>query len=555
MKRGLQLFCGPLVLAALALACSSDLSGTEAATMAGPASPTGMDPNGVDGIQPLDGPASGTGSGFVRRLSDDEYRNTIADVLGIPIARGAVPVDVPKHGFKNNATGLLATPQHVSAYFEVSRSIVEQLDVKTFAATNSTCQSFDAACVESFLGATGLKLFRRPLGTRELEQFSRLFQAAATEGLTFVDGARLALRAMLQSPQFLYRLEAQRFGQVGIKRVTGYELASRLSYLLWASAPDAALLDAAASGALDTDEGVATQVARMLSDSSRAQRSPGLFVSDWALLFNLDSLSRDGLTDQLKEQFRDSLVASYQHHVLTSGQPIGQLFQTSELMLDGATAQWMGLASKADALAPYDVTRAPDRIGLLTHPAVLTAISSSLVGGMVARGLFMRENVLCQPPLTPPAGLNTADFTSHLAEDSTDRDYAEDRAANPACGACHGQFDPLAFGFERFNGVGQYVTENEYGKALRSDGELVTNAGRFPYETVAEYAALLSNDPQVQQCLTRFQLQFAIGEPLEEPLEGSLDAIHQAYLADGGSYPALVRALTSHPLFSTIVTE
>jgi hypothetical protein len=509
---------------------------------------------------PADEGANTTGAaavtqGLARRLTRDEYRYSVLDALGVEVDENSLPSDVPKRGFTNNASGLLATSEHVTAYHQVAKEVVSSADFAKLENEHGSCPALDVACTGAFVGSLGESLFRRPLDQREVASFGALFERARSEGATFGDGARLVLRAILQAPQFLYRLEAQRTGSTGTRRVSGFELASRLSYWLWASLPDAELRRAAGAGELDTHEGVRNQVERLLATRERTGRSLRLFARDFALQYQLATTAREGVTPALASSYEVSLAATFEQHAWLPDQPLSGVFRTRSFVLDAAVAQHIGISAADTELAPYDLSALPDRVGLLTHPGLLTAISSSDGGGMVTRGLYVMEQLLCGAPLAPPAGLNTQDFVSHLGPGATDRDYAEDRGKNPACAGCHAQFDPLAFALERFDGAGRHRLQSEHGKTLRSDGELVTGSGRFAYASVSEYANLLAEAAEVRACLTRRLAEFALGESLEDDAVEALQQVQQQTLEGGGTYAALVGALAQSSLFSATVTE
>ncbi|MEQ9321153.1 MAG: DUF1592 domain-containing protein, partial [Polyangiaceae bacterium] len=383
---------------------------------------------------------------------------------------------------------------------------------------------------------------------------STLFVTAADEALTFEGGAKLVLSAMLQSPQFLYLLEGEPENADGnVRIVKGYDMASRLSYLLWQSSPDDTLYDAAASGGLDTVDGVRAQVERLLA-AENGRRATARFARDWFALDGLADTSREGLTSDMAKELLTAAVATYQDHVWQAGEPVVAIFDSAETQLPGFAAEWYGLTPVSDGVEPYDQSGVEERQGILTHPGVMTTISDRDLGGMVARGLFVMEHLMCRHPLEPPPDLDLSQFTSHLGPDATERDYSEDRMANDSCGACHKQFDPLAYAFERFDGIGRYSLVDENGNDLKSDGAIVVDGQSIPFETVGEYVGLLAENPDVKRCVAQKHLMFALGARAHD-VKGAVDAVNEEATAAGGTYEALVLAIATSDAFRTVAPE
>ena len=527
------------------------------------------DPSGVEGDPGSSPPGGGPGAprmeGVVdpgetlaRRLTRDEYFHTVEDLLGVRLTEADAalhPEETSTEGFTNTAVGLVVTADHAEGYWEIAERVAAGVELAALLDRHASCREDTAPCREAFVRSLGTLLFRRPPDDREASAFAELFDAAAAEGGQFEDGARLALEAMLQAPQFLYRLEVQRPFEVGVRAVSGYELATRLSYLVWSSAPDEALLAAAESGALDTPEGLADELDRMLADP-RAQRATERFIRDWMELHRLDDVTRAGLDASLAQDLAASTTRFWQALVWEDRAPLATALSTDEAWLTPATAEWYGLTPTGTGLARYDTSGVPERIGLLTQPGVLTVMADRDVGGIVARGLFVMERVLCAEPLEPPPDLNLADFRSHLGPEATEREYSEDRLANGSCSGCHLQFDPLAYAFERFDGIGRYGLVSEHGRPLREDGEVLDAAGEpRSFGSVEEYVAILAGDARVQRCLTEKHVQLALGRPMEHEDEAWVAEIHDAQLGAGGTYDAMLRSIVAHPLFRAIRTE
>ena len=202
--------------------------------------------------------------------------------------------------------------------------------------------------------------------------------------------------------------------------------------------------------------------------------------------------------------------------------------------------------SNVDAPARYDLSKIPSRGGLLTQGSVLT------IGGddssMVTRGLFVLHDLLRGTVKDPPPGTDTTPVPSKPGV--TQRSVAIDRIKSKSCGGCHSKFEPLAFGLERFDGLGSYKSRDEHGNALREDGEVLIPGKPQPasYENAAELMDLLAGSDRVAQTLTRKLTQFSLGRPLTATDRPHIEQIHRAAQQGGGNYSSLIRAIIASDL-------
>ncbi|MEZ4247399.1 MAG: DUF1592 domain-containing protein, partial [Polyangiales bacterium] len=326
-----------------------------------------------------------------------------------------------------------------------------------------------------------------------------------------------------------------------------------LSYFLWSSAPDATLRDAAASGALDTDEGLEAQAERMLADP-RAARSTARFLVDWA---GLESIPDD---DGLRDVLTEAAVVFYVDHA-SSDRPLVALLTTERAFLDATLAAHQGLAVEDEGLQAYDVSDVPGHVGLLTQPGVLAGMTNADGGAIVARGLFLQRQLFCGEVPDPPASLQGAidEFVAGLPENASDRTIAETRLEREECAACHASFDPLAYAFERFDFRGAFRTTDEHGNALRTDGwipsGLTPDGETRAYEEVEDYVADLAALPRVRDCLVRRHLEHALSTRLHGAAASQVHAFADALDEAGGSRAAFVRQLVRSELFRSFATE
>jgi hypothetical protein len=267
------------------------------------------------------------------------------------------------------------------------------------------------------------------------------------------------------------------------------------------------------------------------------------------------------------------MVASVEQHLWQEQGQIQGLFTSTRMTLEPSVAELLGLAPAGDGLQTYDVSGLPQRVGWLTHPGFIAGMGDADVGKLVHRGVTLMVKLMCRQPAQLPDGLEatTADFNVTFA-DRTERQRSEQRrlmalpaaqggSNTPACWACHSQFEPLAYGFDRFDAAGRYVGElDPAGRALPIDGWMtddlaVEESARPRYADVAELMALLAESETVQACMAEHFIAFSTGRA-SSPIEKSFSyPVHAAQQHDGGTLPAMVEAVTTSELFRALASS
>ena len=526
------------------------------------------DGDGGDGDGEGDACQRDQSGAVVRRLSTVEYINTVDDTLGIDIGAAAaeqLPSDLRSDGFSNQVTGLLVTFDHVEAYHDLAQSIVEQLDVPTLLADVSDCADFGQACETSFIEGVGVRVWRRPLLASEVDSLRAIFSATLEEGDDFVTGAGFVLEAMLQAPQFIYRIEDEIEGGGSgapgdVRSLSDYEVASRLSYLLWSSSPDELLFEAAAAGQLQATEQIEAQVDRMLLDP-RARETALRYIGDWLALDGLPSINRDpalypDFNVELAHDMREETLRVAEELLWDRQAPLVDLLTADFTWATPELATLYGVEPIGEGWQRYELANVPHRRGILTHAGIQAINGHGNRPSIVERGLFILRGMLCSSVSAPPADLDTS--MSELEEGKSPRYYSEARLANDSCNVCHNQFDPMGWAFERFDGIGAWSLEDEFGNALQEDGWLVVpgTGEQVPFATAVEFAEVLAADASAARCVgVRKPLQFAVGRPLSQGDSCVADEVAEAAAANGGSYHALVKAIALHSNFRTIRSE
>ncbi len=496
---------------------------------------------------------------WVRRLTVPEYIETVRSLTGVDIAREAretLPPDIRADGFSNTAYNLTVDLKHIEAYSRLAGIIVGKMNVRQFAKRFSRKRGFTDDVMRDLVAKMGKWLLRAPLEEHEVAAFRGISTTVAAAGGTFEEALSLLVEAMLQSPRFLYRVENER-GDGTAWPVSEYELASRMSYIIWGAPPDTQLLEAAENGQLFEHDSLEAQLKRMLDDPRAAKRSAE-FVHEWLNLGRLANMKPNPekfpqWNADLANDMRAETIAFFDDVVWKQNRPLADLLNAKLTYATPRLARHYGLPVQRGGLARYDLKSVPERGGLLTQGSVLT------IGGdeasMVTRGLFVLRDLLRSGVKDPPPSVNTEPVPSKAG--LTQRNIARKRIADKTCGGCHIKFEPLAFGLEKFDGIGAFHEKDEHGNTLRDDGEILFpgTAKTVPYDSSAELMNLLAGSDRVQQCLTWKVAQFALGRPLGPADSRTLDKVHQAAQKGGGTYASLMRAIIKSDLVQKTQTE
>ncbi|MDQ6699286.1 MAG: DUF1592 domain-containing protein, partial [Acidobacteriota bacterium] len=384
----------------------------------------------------------------LRRLTHSQYNHTIRDLLGDQTApANQFPPEDFVNGFRNQSRGQSLSPLLIEGY----SAAAERLARSAFRGGDThgliPCKQ-SAPCRARFVREFGLKAFRRPLDAGEQKRY----EALMSHEPDLLKGAQLVIEAMLQSPNFLFRLDAS-----PDPKVKPWAAANRLSYALWDTMPDAELFAAAARGDLATREGVDKAARRML-DQPRARESLNEFVSQW--------LRFDRLTTSMKDRrkfplyTRETAAAmteearTFVSDLVWNDRDFMTLFTANYGHVSGELAAIYGVKAPAKDFDRVPFPPASERAGILGQGLFLALTAKPDDSSPTARGLFVREQFLCQHVPDPPPGVNTNLPPVTEAKPQTNRDRMSEHASNPSCAACHKLVDPIGFGLEKFDAVG-----------------------------------------------------------------------------------------------------
>ena len=471
----------------------------------------------------------------LRRLNRAEYRATVRDLLNIaPPALDEFVDDEVHAGFDLNVTAAsaLAVETYRTSAAELAATAREGLE------ESITCDASTSECINSFISDFGLRAFRRPLEAEELGSLLSLWQeeSDASDAATALE---LVVQTILMSPYFVYHVELGKAsaGTSGAVPLTSYEVASRLSYFLWGTMPDAALFDAAAKGELEDRESIEREARRMLLDP-KAREMLVEFQRQWLDLRHLDGVSRDSETfpDWTPELLlaMQAETATFFEQVFFEGDArLETLLSARYSYVDGDLAELYG-ASPPDETGKAFFPRG-ERAGILTQGLFLVTRSYPSANSWVHRGKFVRERLLCgrMPPPPPDVDLTGGNDPNRLT--------------NPECSGCHQLMDPIGMAFDRYTPTGQYASTDSLGEPIAADGTVVgSDIGDFG--SIVELADELAKSDEVQACMAKTFATFALARDLD------LDAcaqeeVNAAFDASGHDMRELFVAITLSDAF------
>lgn len=403
-----------------------------------------------------------------------------------------------------------------------------------------------AACAREILEAFLPRAWRRPSEDGEVERLLALFDLGRAEGLDFEDAIALPLQAALISPNFLFRVEVdpEPTATDAYHPLSDFELASRLSYFLWSSMPDAALFDAAAAGRLHDPDELGRQVDRMLDDprSSALVRS---FAGQWLYVRAVDEAAPDAWAfPDFDEELRVSMRRETELFFATfvsEDRSMLELLTADDTFVDDRLAAHYGLPPVGPGFARvYDV--GPRRGGILRQAGMLTAMSYPIRTSPVRRGKWVLEQLLCDAPPPPPAGVEG------LVEDDetpkTLREKMEEHRENPVCAGCHMAMDPIGLGLEHYDGIGAW-RDIEVGQPIDATGVLPSGE---TFDGASEMIQVLASDSRLPKCMTEQLFTYALGRGPMVSDPPHLERINEAFGASGHRLRALVKLIvTSDP--------
>jgi hypothetical protein len=493
----------------------------------------------------------------MRRLTEAQYRNAIADIFGpdIQIAGRFEPIVRPAHQLiATGAASASISPAGLEQFDTLARGIAAQIFDPAHRATFLPCTPADEAkaddaCARAALAPLGRYLFRRPMTAEEQEEAIHMAAAATARSGSFYNGLELALGAMLVSPNFLYVIESAELDpdHPGELRLDNYSRAARLSFLLWNTTPNETLLTAAEAGRL-SEQSQFDAIAAQMVKSPRLEAGVRAFFSDMLLFEKFDEIAKDPIVyprfnPDVARALPEQMLRMVVDELVTRDGDYRNLFTTRRTFINRALGPVYNVPVRsrldweAVEFAPDD-----DRAGLLSQAGFLALYSHSGRSSPTLRGRAIRERLLCQPVPDPPGNVNFAvvqDTSNKVLR--TARARLDAHANDPACSSCHRITDPIGLPLERFDGIGAY-------RAKENDVDIDT-AGKFEgsvFNGAAGLGKALAENPATTECVASRMLEYATGKSTDEDGE-TVAALEKAFAGDGYRFSALMLRIATLP--------
>lgn len=444
-------------------------------------------------------------------------------VLTVTCKPGSAPLDLTAdlppdarpegYGFDNHSDGRIVSEQHLEGYRKgaaiASKQVTDNL------ASVLPCDASGGRteiCADQFLKSFGLRAFRRPLRDAELGRYKALI----AKQKTFSDGISAAVQALLTSPNFLYRSEVGELQGDGTYRLTSYEVASALSYLLWGSMPDEELFAAAARGDLSSGPAIREQAQRLLK-SPRSREVIGAFGlaylgAEDILTNNKSTILYPEFSATLRSAMADETQRLFSHVAFDGSGRFEELFTADYSFLNADLAKLYGVGGVVSSELSKQSYGPLPRSGVLGHASVLGSYSHSDQSSPIRRGLFVRRQLLCEelPPPPPNAGGVPA-----VDPNATTRERFRQHTSVAFCKSCHQYIDDLGFGFERYDAIGKW-REAENGRPIDSVGDLndreaLGSLTHAPYSSLKELGAMLAESDRARSCFVRKTVRYVRG--------------------------------------------
>ena len=492
----------------------------------------------------------------VRRLNRNEYNNTVRDLFGIEFQPGK---DFPSdgaggEGFDNVGDALFVQPSLMEKYLAASKRIVTAIyeDPKKrerviFARPGDKLSPEQAA--RTVLLTHASLAFRRRVTDEDLAPLLAAFGKKLAAGEAYEDSLRTPLQSLLLHPSFLFRMEDDQAGKTEWK-VNDFELATRLSYFLWASMPDKPLLKLASEGKLSDPATLRAETLRMLADK-RAETLARHFAGQWLGFEELREVAEPDpkrfptFTQSLRvAMYRESV--EFFNYLIQANRPVSDLIHADYTFANAELAQHYGIGGVSGTQMQKVSLTDPNRGGVIGQASILTATSLPLRTSPVKRGKWILDTLLGTPPPPPPPDAGVLPGDDKSTAGLSFRETLEIHRKKASCAGCHAKIDPLGFGLENFDAIGRWRTVDANGDPIDSKATL---PGDISFSSPAELKKLLQgSDELFLRNLARKMLAYSLGRPLEYYDEPVITDLIAKLRKDGLKMQSLVLSIVeSHP--------
>lgn len=471
----------------------------------------------------------------MKRLSEGQYRAIIANVFGghISVVGRFDPLQRVGGLEAVGSRSASVTPFGLEEFGRMAASISEQVVSEENRGALIPCspndQSVDGQCVEGFMRQVGTLLYRRPLSEQELSDSIAIVRQSFEVQNDFYAALASGIESYLISPEFLFVQEWVDEASGGEQELSALSKASRLSFFLWNSGPDAALIEAAADGSLDTAKGLETQVDRMMS-SPRFENGLRAFFTDMLELEKIDTLQKDPLifplfnVDVLRDA-REQLLKDIAYHVIVERAPYPDLFVARKTFISPALARiYQVQVPQGRAWFQHEFQEDEPRAGIHTQVSFVALHSHPGRSSPTLRGKAIRELLMCQTVPDPPANIDFSSFIDSDREGATTRERLDIHNEQPACAGCHRITDPIGLSLEEFDGVGKFRMSDN-GVDIDASGSLDGVA----FEDPLGLASAMSKNASITQCLSNRLYSYALAREIRSSDRDYLEYLYSEF--------------------------
>ena len=518
--------------------------------------------------QPVDmGPTDAGTLPRVRLLTSQQYSNVINDVFGNDIQAGTpIPPMRRTDGLLELSsasvgvtTGQIMTLQRAAS--TIAQEVVDNgnLDKQLPAHRDylvpckpKKLDAPDDACAARFISSTGRLLYRRPLAKDKVTELVGKAHRASTDLKDFYAGLSSVLEGMLVAPEVLMIVDRTEPDPAhpGKRRLDAFSMAARLSFFLWNSAPDDALLKAAESGEINTPAGRARVVSMMLS-SPRLQNGMRAFFDDMFAFDDFDNLSKDAtvypkVSGTTLKDAREQTLRTVYDHLIVRDRDYRDLFLTKDTFMSPSLASVYGVPA-VPGWVSYQFPSDSPRVGILSQVSFLAVHSHPGRSSATLRGKALREVLLCQKVPSPPPNVDFSIVEDPKANFHTARERLTAHRSNPVCAGCHRITDPIGLALENFDGGGQFRAA-ERGTVIDPSGSLDGKDFKDP----AGLAQAVHDHPALPTCLVKRMYSYGAGGALSDADNPQLAFLNKRFESAGYKVPDLLRAIALSPAFSQV---
>ncbi|WP_240359283.1 DUF1592 domain-containing protein [Pyxidicoccus trucidator] len=471
----------------------------------------------------------------LHRLNRAEYDATVRDLLGDTTQPGrGFPADDHGYGFDNNADVLSMSPLLMEKYSTAAEKLVDAAWSRGAFATCALGVANPEPCARDILSRFARRAWRRPVTPDEVDRLVAFVALATRHGDKAEAGVKLALRSVLVSPNFLFRIEKDPDpASSAPHRLNDFELASRLSYFLWSSMPDEDLLAAAEAGKLDSPEELEAQVRRMLKDP-KAQALVENFAGQWLYTRALDSAEPDktlygAFSEDLRTAMRQETQLVFREFI-TGDHKLRDLVDAPFTYVNDTLATHYGLPPPGSRTpVRVELSTHRERQGVFGHGSLLTVTSNSDRTSPVQRGVWVLEQMLCSAPPPPPPDVEN--LPPPIEPNMTMRERMALHRSQPQCQGCHRMMDPLGLALENYDPIGRWRLQEVSGAPVDATGELPNGTVLRGSEDMRRF---VKDDPKLPACLTEHLLTYALGRGMSREDECAVREIAASAEASGG---------------------